>query len=260
MKKLLVLSLSLSLSLIATAAQAATMTQSQPVNVSQLVTVEDGHYKFFDMNNGVPDFAMSAIYPLGTQGLGGIEQFDPGLGTLDSVSIGLEGTLIYTYDAYAQQLDNIAPGSPVSVEAVPVAAVAVSVPRPGEPNQLRAFSSDDGSVGCTGTSNCLSVPVPDSSMVNTDDNLPNDFPLDAFIGGGYLTDIDVILYAGIRSMTESGTEFASIAIFNAAFTGHADITYTYTTSVVPIPAALPLFGSAFGLLGFFGWRRQQQRT
>lgn len=29
-------------------------------------------------------------------------------------------------------------------------------------------------------------------------------------------------------------------------------------SVVPIPAALPLFGSALGLMGFIGWRKRKQ--
>jgi len=32
----------------------------------------------------------------------------------------------------------------------------------------------------------------------------------------------------------------------------------YSTSVVPIPAALPLFGSGLALLGFMGWRRKRK--
>ena len=36
----------------------------------------------------------------------------------------------------------------------------------------------------------------------------------------------------------------------------AFITYV-DPSVVPIPAALPLFGSALGFLGFVGWRKKR---
>jgi hypothetical protein len=31
-----------------------------------------------------------------------------------------------------------------------------------------------------------------------------------------------------------------------------------TLSAVPIPAALPLFGTGLGILGFLGWRRRRQ--
>ncbi len=41
-----------------------------------------------------------------------------------------------------------------------------------------------------------------------------------------------------------------------------DISYATTTSIsaVPIPAALPLYGSALAIMGFIGWRRKRKLT
>ena len=38
--------------------------------------------------------------------------------------------------------------------------------------------------------------------------------------------------------------------------GLTGINSSLTVAATPIPAALPLFGTALGLMGFFGWRRK----
>lgn len=42
---------------------------------------------------------------------------------------------------------------------------------------------------------------------------------------------------------------------------YADRTYAvWSVSVVPLPAALPLYGAGIAVLGFIGWRRKQSQT
>jgi hypothetical protein len=49
--------------------------------------------------------------------------------------------------------------------------------------------------------------------------------------------------------------------FSRSLAGNADWSFRYVVSqatVVPLPAALPLFGTGLGLLGFLGWRRRRR--
>ena len=43
-----------------------------------------------------------------------------------------------------------------------------------------------------------------------------------------------------------------------SFSLDAPAEVTVGETVVPLPAALPLFGTGLGILGFLGWRRRQQ--
>jgi hypothetical protein len=40
-------------------------------------------------------------------------------------------------------------------------------------------------------------------------------------------------------------------------TSHISVYFQEGTSVVPLPAALPLFGGALGILGLLGWRKRR---
>lgn len=61
---------------------------------------------------------------------------------------------------------------------------------------------------------------------------------------------------------EAGVPASPFVAFSQ--TGDPETPQTFTTgvtsdpSVVPLPAALPLFGTGLGLLGFIGWRRRRQ--
>jgi len=41
-------------------------------------------------------------------------------------------------------------------------------------------------------------------------------------------------------------------------TGFGEVAFDGSTSVVPLPAALPLFGTGLGIMGFIGWRRKRR--
>lgn len=49
----------------------------------------------------------------------------------------------------------------------------------------------------------------------------------------------------------------------SSYTGHLANNWTYrleTVSNVPLPAALPLFGTGLGLMGLLGWRRKRKAS
>lgn len=66
-----------------------------------------------------------------------------------------------------------------------------------------------------------------------------------------------------------GEGIYSLLIGNGTFgtysEGHIDYTITFTVdspqiSVVPLPAALPLYGAGMALLGFIGWKRKRKQA
>jgi len=68
--------------------------------------------------------------------------------------------------------------------------------------------------------------------------------VDAFLGAtGGAANFSLNIAGSIAAAIEG----AAVSVRNGSYSGSA--------SVVPIPAALPLFISALGMLGFFGWRR-----
>lgn len=60
-----------------------------------------------------------------------------------------------------------------------------------------------------------------------------------------------------------GASITSIDYFTGVggdYVGVDDIRYATTSSVVPLPAALPLFAGGLGALGLLGWRRKRKGT
>ncbi len=68
-------------------------------------------------------------------------------------------------------------------------------------------------------------------------------------------DLDIIgLSVGVGSWNQGQTAYFDGVFYDAS--GH-DLFYDFEVSVVPLPAALPLYGAGVAILGFLGWRRKK---
>lgn len=72
-------------------------------------------------------------------------------------------------------------------------------------------------------------------------------------------DLDTLLSDSILSATVNLSSFVNVFPDNG-FNEFVEVTLNYETavSVVPLPAALPLFGSGLAFMGFIGWRRKRK--
>jgi len=73
-------------------------------------------------------------------------------------------------------------------------------------------------------------------------------------GGGVVNEIDLLTLATVASYS---TGFSTFAGGLTSATPFAAISAP-PPAVVPLPAALPLFGTGLGILGFLGWRRRRK--
>ncbi len=85
-----------------------------------------------------------------------------------------------------------------------------------------------------------------------------------FPSSGGIPPFSVRFVQGDRTLTDLGTIFGFKQRWGAGAGGFVEIDVTHIwavptlVSAVPLPAALPLFGSALAMLGIVGWRRKRR--
>ncbi len=67
-------------------------------------------------------------------------------------------------------------------------------------------------------------------------------------------------YAAFLFTVANTANMLNIGLWDTSFLGNKGMSHitAYQISAVPLPAALPLLGSAFAALGFVGWRRRRR--
>ncbi len=81
----------------------------------------------------------------------------------------------------------------------------------------------------------------------------------ASVAGGLLAG-DTSSSDYLRFITPFGLASAGIGIVGTNGIANANSLFFNNVSVVPLPAALPLYGTGLALMGFVGWRRRQKAT
>ncbi len=71
-------------------------------------------------------------------------------------------------------------------------------------------------------------------------------------------DSDPTTLMGTFAFADLGSGFGTISSFILRESDHEIYVASYAGSAVPLPAALPLFGSALAMLGIVGWRRKRR--
>ncbi len=79
------------------------------------------------------------------------------------------------------------------------------------------------------------------------------------VAEGLRPDFRTDMYDFLGSLLLTGSDFA-IGAFNRASDFHITGITVGRLSVVPLPAALPLYGAGIAILGFMGWRHKSQRS
>lgn len=182
-----------------------------------------------------------------TISLDDILQFDPVNGVLTSATITINGNLSYFVDVWGDVITDEA--SPHFIQAESSVSVGAGVLVDGT-DILNPYDTLSGAVYCDGGpysigGACMDTISGDGSIATS--GIFTGSELIAFIGSGYLSNIDIHLLAGLETFTFDNIDNPEVFI-EADFAG--DITIDYEYSVVPVPAAVWLFGS--GLLALFG--------
>jgi hypothetical protein len=82
--------------------------------------------------------------------------------------------------------------------------------------------------------------------------------IDILDGATLLTTIDVIASATTQVILSGiSAHELTLAFGGGGYYGIAGLNFDQVAATTPVPAALPLFGSALGGLGFAGWRRRR---
>ena len=186
-----------------------------------------------------------------------VPQFDPALGTLNSIDIIAQASLSYQMDVSGTGV--IDPNLPASI------SVAV-----GYGAFIDVTASIFGSQEFTATGSCTRIPGVDlncfgqSSGMNTYSETATLMPwmgqlFDQFIGNGMTSAVglDVILYENADSFTfdnyiNNPADLAQVDVFLT--NGFLTVRYNYTP--VPLPSAIVLFGAGLLSMGGYGWRRR----
>lgn len=181
-----------------------------------------------------------------------VSQFDGSLGTLNSVTVELEGTV--EGNAFGESLD----ASPATIALDLAAELTASTTALGDlatalpiASETFAASAADGAIDFGGTAGISFIGLSNS---DTDTGVLTGADMDEFIGMGLVT----VLVDATGESTGSG---AGNLITQFATSASAKITviYDYTenpVTAVPVPAALPLMLGALGFAGFVGRRRR----
>ena len=221
----------------------------------------------------------------------GLSKFDPSLGTLTAINLSAVGAYSATFDLFAT-VDNPEGedefgffDAPHSISGAITRLASISIDGPGNTGLRTTFQEftvpfacmGEGDFACTEDQDIVAMGTYDaSSRTDTDfltqtllERITSNSLLDLFVGTG---DIETgVLRPNISAFFEPGF-FGGVEIFSSdnitleslnglidgEFTlGPTDVTieYEFTPTVVPVPAAIWLFGSA--LAGFVTLSRRK---
>jgi len=220
-----------------TSARAATITQSASLSAASFADAAGG-----DSGPG--------------EDVHSFDLFDPSLGTLDAVTFEVFGRV----DGGA---DLVANGPAVAL--LPLVASAEVEAFASIENTLDLFDiSTSSAVEATLSLFALFGTLPGTEIDTASYNAPIVIPfgpatpLASFIGLGTF-DLSLVVLA-FYDLLQCDNAISGCSGFNdvTAF-ADAELTYDYTAvSVIPLPAALPLFGTALAGMGLLGWRRKRK--
>ena len=218
-------------------AQAATITYTTNWSTS---------YGFSSGNNG-PTFND----PLNASANRSISQFDPALGILQDITIDLS-RMTLTSRASANFRDDDLLSTVAGVQSlqgmlinVVMPGYTISRPAPGRISTC----SDTGVFSSSSCSTNLGITT--SGISNSTGTLG---PLSAYIGTGNVNILINQLASLFTDETNGDDGYVNSRSGGVSTAGFIDVTYNYT--VVPVPAAVWLFGS--GLLGLVGIARRKK--
>ena len=181
-----------------------------------------------------------------------ISQFDPAMGILQGITIDIYGVRL-TSSASANFLDDTVLSDVAGRQELRNMSINVTMPNYlyGRPRANRAATCS-GSGGVFSGASC-STNLGSSTAALTGDNATLG-PLSAYIGTGNVSISINQLGQLFTDETDGDNGYVNSRSGTVSTSGSIDVTYSY--SVVPVPAALWLFGS--GLLGLIGVARRKK--
>lgn len=185
-----------------------------------------------------------------TVSLDDILQFDPLNGELTSATITINGNLSYSVEVWGDTVIDVTAFHSIEAESSVVVGAGIDI---DGTRTLRPYDALPDTVYCAGgpyDDACADM-ISGGGAITTS-GIFTGSELTAFMGNGFLSDIDINLLAGLDTFTFDNINNPDVFI-EADFTG--DITINYEYSEVPVPAAVWLFGS--GLLTLFGFMKRK---
>ncbi len=172
-----------------------------------------------------------------------LQQFDSSLGTLTGIQIDWDSGFSARFVA-AQETPSSA-GTVSGADGFVVSTI-INISSP-------AGTSVPNLSSTAGSAFAASVPPTYQQIVSGgDSDVRNYGPLASFIGVGTVS----YNFFGSSSDTSSASNGILRGVQDYLYIVNADVTYTYSPSTVPVPAALPLLATAFGALGVMRLRRK----
>lgn len=191
------------------------------------------------------DFDKNRWHQFASVALEETNQFDPMFGTLNSVTLTLNGTI----DVFASFADNGMPGtgSETAVVTDLMSHLSFGIPSGNPDNPIKTLDSDFFNVTSVSTYGIDDTIFDLAEMSLMAEITGSD--LDFFIGTGYLEDISVTSFLSYRNF--DGFPDSMEMHVDTIFDGVAEVDYNYSVaSAVPIPGAVWLLGTGILGLGF----------